>query len=387
MPVPLLLLAVGLFAAWVGHAYLWTSLLNYVYARPYPKSLLKLWRLITGFLILIFWVPALALLLKGSLPGSGLTADALLVYGAVCLAVGLLLYPAINLYRLFRKPPPALVAETIHTLDMRKELGDEVIGAGKGVRLAKLPLNCIFQVDFTELTLAVPNLPAAWDGLTILLLSDIHFHGTPSRAFYERVLSEIETRWPTPDLVCLAGDYVDTDQHHTWIGPLLGRLTATSGKFAVLGNHDLNHHPDTIRAELAAAGYTVVGNGWVEATVRGERCVVVGHEGPWFAPPADLSKAPPDLFRLCISHTPDQFYWGQTHRVGLMLCGHVHGGQIRVPLIGSIFVPSVYGRRFDMGVFEKNGTVMVVGRGLSGKAPLRFRCHPQVLWLTLKPAR
>ena len=53
-------------------------------------------------------------------------------------------------------------------------------------------------------------------------------------------------------------------------------------------------------------------------------------------------------------------------------------------VVGSIFVPSVYGRRFDQGVFERDGTVMVVGRGLSGKEPLRFRCRPQVLRLTLR---
>ncbi|HET6574847.1 MAG TPA: hypothetical protein VFG68_14675, partial [Fimbriiglobus sp.] len=98
----------------------------------------------------------------------------------------------------------------------------------------------------------------------------------------------------------------------------------------------------------------------------------------------DLSDAPPDLFRLCLSHTPDNFYWGQRNRVRLMVCGHVHGGQVRVPVIGSIFVPSIYGRRFDGGVFEGGGTVMVVGRGLSGKEPLRFRCKPQVVRLTLR---
>jgi predicted MPP superfamily phosphohydrolase len=308
-------------------------------------------------------------------------------YCVACLALGAIVYPAVNLYRLLRQPPAALVSERTHTLDLRAELGEKVVGNGKGVRGARLPFNCIFRVDFTDLTLAVPHLPAAWDGLTVLLLSDIHFHGTPSRDFYERVLSEIETRWPTPDLVCLAGDYVDTDEHHTWIVPLLGRLTAREAKLAVLGNHDQNHHPEQVRAELAAAGYRVIGNNWLEATIRGERCVVIGHEGPWFAPPADLSAAPAGPFRLCISHTPDQFYWGQRHGVGLMLCGHVHGGQVRLPFITSMFVPSMYGRRFDMGVFEGGGTVMVVGRGLSGKEPLRFRCHPQVIRLTLTAQR
>jgi predicted MPP superfamily phosphohydrolase len=121
-------------------------------------------------------------------------------------------------------------------------------------------------------------------------------------------------------------------------------------------------------------------------TIRGVPCVAVGHEGPWFRPPPDLSAAPVGPFRLCLSHTPDNFYWGLAHGIGLMLCGHVHGGQIRIPVVGSIFVPSIYGRRFDTGVFAGGGMVAAVGRGLSGKEPLRFRCRPQVIRLTLRPA-
>jgi hypothetical protein len=249
-----------------------------------------------------------------------------------------------------------------------------------------LPFNDIFRVDFTDYSLALPDLPPAWEGLTILLLSDLHFHGTPSRAFFERVMGEIETRWPVPDLVCLAGDFVDTDHHVKWIGPLLGRLAAREAKLAILGNHDQHHHPDRIRAELAAAGYRVLSNptaGPHVIHIRGLPCALIGHEGPWFRPDPVLADLLEGTFRLCLSHTPDHFYWGRANHIDLMLCGHVHGGQIRLPLIGSIFVPSMYGRRFDTGVFASGGTAMVVGRGLSGKEPLRFRCRPQVIRLTL----
>jgi predicted MPP superfamily phosphohydrolase len=286
---------------------------------------------------------------------------------------------------LLRPRPRAVLDETTETVDFWKECGREVLGSGNWKWAAHLPCNGVFQVDFTRLTLAVPGLPPAWDGLSILFLSDLHFYGSPGRPFFEAVVDRLAAG-PTPDLVILGGDYLDTEHHHGWIAPILGRLNATEGKYAVLGNHDKSHDPDRVRQELATGGYAVLGNGWREATVRGVRCVLVGHEGPWFRPGPDLSSALPDLFRLCVSHTPDNFYWGQRNRVGLMLCGHVHGGQIRVPVVGSIFIPSRYGRRFDQGVFERNGTVMVVGRGLSGKEPLRFRCRPQVLRITLRPA-
>ncbi len=356
-------------AAWVGHACLWTASLNHLYGRPISKGLLKLYRLFCGLVILVFPLIAVPT-----------------CYLLVCLGFGLFVFPAITLARLLRKSPPAVLAERSEVVDFRKEVGPAVLGGGKWKWAAYLPLNDCFKVEFTHLTLAVPGLPPEWDGLSVVHLSDLHFYGSPGRPFFEAVLDRIAAG-PTPDLVTVAGDYLDTDsgEHHAWIAPVLGRLTATEGKYAILGNHDKKHDPGRVRKELAAGGYAVLGNGWREATVRGVRCVVVGHEGPWFRPAPDLSAAAPGLFRLCLSHTPDNFYWGRRNWVGLMLCGHVHGGQIRVPIIGSIFVPSVYGRRFDQGVFEGGGTVMVVGRGLSGKEPLRFRCKPQVIRLTLKP--
>ena len=119
-------------------------------------------------------------------------------------------------------------------------------------------------------------------------------------------------------------------------------------------------------------------------TIRGQRCVVVGHEGPWNRPGPDLHNAPRDCFRLGLSHTPDNFIWAADNGIALLICGHTHGGQVRLPVIGSIFVPSLYGRRFDQGVFMENHTAMVVSRGVSGKEPLRINCPPQVLRITLK---
>jgi predicted MPP superfamily phosphohydrolase len=382
------LLILTLAAAWVGHACVWTALLNHLYGRPLPKKLLKLWRLGTGVVILAFPLLVVSTVNLDTIDGtpvllSGLWGRAVLAYAAVCLVVGAVVFPAITVARLLRKPPTAVVSEHAQTLDLWPELGSKLFGDGKWAWVPRLPFNCVFRVDFTELTLALPDLPPEWDGLTVLLVSDLHFVGTPSRAFFDRVFDRLAAD-PPPDLVCLAGDYVDTDTHHEWIVPTLGRLRATEAKLAILGNHDKNHDPERVRAELAAAGYTVLGNGWREVTVRGVRCVAVGHEGPWFAPGPYLSAAPAGPFRLCLSHTPDNFYWGRANGIDLMLCGHVHGGQIRVPVVGSIFVPSVYGRRFDDGVFESGGTAMVVSRGVSGKEPLRFRCHPQVVRITLR---
>lgn len=386
----LVVLALVSAAAWVGHACVWTFTLNNLYGRRLPKRFLKPWRLFTGVVIAAgLPVCCWATFRYQVDPSAGLTpldrwSAVVMVYLAGCCVLGGVVFPAVTLYRLLRPRPAAFLAESTRTLDLWAESGGKLIGDGKMRWAPRLPLNCVFNVDFTELTLALPHLPPAWDGLTILLLSDFHFHGTPSNLFFERVLAEIDTR-PPADVVALAGDYLDTNKHHPWVGELLGRLKWAECGLAILGNHDAPYNPYRTREELAKLGYRVLSDRWDEVTIRGVPCVAVGHEGPWFKRVPDLSAAPAGPFRLCLSHTPDNFYWGIANRVDLMLCGHVHGGQIRVPVVGSIFIPSVYSRRFDMGVFERGGTVMVVGRGLSGKEPLRFRCNPQVIRITLRP--
>jgi uncharacterized protein len=381
----------GFLAAWVGHACIWVTLLNSLYGQALPKRLLKPWRLLTGLVILgfplIVWlVGSQPIPLDGigppEAPPLGAGATIAIAYLGLCFVFGGFVFPIITIARLLRETPACLIAESTRTLDLWPELGHKLIGNGHFAWMTRLPGNCVFRIDFTDLTLALPELPLELDGLTILMLSDLHFHGTPARPYFDRIIDEL-TAAPVPDLVCLIGDYVDSDTHHEWIAPILGRLTATGAKFAILGNHDEHHDPAKLRGELAATGYTVLGNTWQLATIRGVSCVVMGHEGPRFAPAPDLAAAPPGLFRLCLSHTPDNFYWGIANRINLMLCGHVHCGAIRLPVIGPIFVPSIYGRRFDSGVFFKNGTAMVVSRGVSGKEPLRFRCNPQVIRVKL----
>lgn len=392
----LALLAVLVVAlAWVGHACVCTAVLNNLYGRKLPKALLKPWRIVTGFVILGFpWVVANIFdppipVTPDHDPGAALDhfngplGRALFAYAVLCFALGAVVFPVITVVRYRREAPACLASETTRTLDLWPELGAELVGDGKYRWVTRLPGNGAFKFDITDLALRLPDLPPEWDGLTLLHLSDLHFHGTPSRAYFERALDALAAG-PVPDLVCLTGDYVDSDAHRDWIAPLLGRLSAKEAKLAILGNHDEYHDPDRVRAELSAAGYTVLSNAWHEIRVRGVPCTVIGHEGPWFAPAPDMSGAPVGPFRLCLSHTPDQFYWGLTNNVALMLSGHVHGGGIRVPVIGSIFVPSVYGRRFDQGVFEKGSTVLVVSRGMSGKEPLRVRCNPQAIRITLR---
>jgi predicted MPP superfamily phosphohydrolase len=284
-----------------------------------------------------------------------------------------------------RREPTQVVECRGRVEDVAKRLGGKPVGDGKQWRLACLPGNQCFQVEFRELTLRLLRLPPAWDGLTILHLTDLHLCGTPGRPFYQQVF-DLCLGAGEPDLVAITGDVVDSFHHHRWIVPLLGRLRWRVGAFAVLGNHDKYHDPALVRRRLQRINITVLGNAWQQIDVHGEPLVVIGQEMPWFRPGPDLSDCPRGPFRLCLSHTPDMIGWARRQQVDLMLAGHVHGGQIRVPVLGSLFVPSRKSRRYDCGTFFEPPTLMYVSRGLAGREPLRYNCRPEVTRITLRSA-
>jgi uncharacterized protein len=380
------LLIFVLWAAWVGHAAIWLVGLNILYSRPIHRDILSQVRPVVGIIVFGFPVVVLAALywrvieLETEHYHVPVAAAA---YLAICLVMTLIVIPLFTAIRLLRPTPPQLIEQNDELIDVAKSLGRKPHGDGKRRAMAKLPGNQLFQVEFTDLTIRLPVIPSAWDGLTILQLTDLHLTGTPDRSFYEFVLDRCLAAG-TPDILAITGDLIDTDTHHRWLLPLLGKLRWNEAAFAILGNHDYWYEPERIRRRLARLGMTVLGNSWWRLSLRGEPLTVVGHEGPWFRPGPDLSDCPEGGFRLCLSHTPDNIRWARRNRIDLMLCGHNHGGQIRLPLFGSLFVPSVYSRRFDCGLFWEEPTLIYVGRGLGGKEPIRYNCRPQVTRLILK---
>jgi predicted MPP superfamily phosphohydrolase len=371
---------------WLGHGYLLMLTLNVAYSQPAHRRALKVMRLVWG-LLLVAGPPAFGLFAGFdllALRDRSIESTSLIpafVYSRICWVAGLSFLMVTGL-RLLRVRPAVVREERTETVDIAKELGHRPVGDGKYKHVAGIGLNDLFRVDFTALTLTVPGLPAAWDGLTILHLSDLHFYGTPGREYYDAVVRRCVAAGP-PDLLVISGDIIDGPAYLDWIEPVLSPLKWNVAALAILGNHDWWQDFAGVRKHLAALGMHVLSNRWDVVDVRGERLVAVGHEGPWFGPPPDLTGCPPG-FRLLVSHTPDNIRWARQNNCRLMLSGHNHGGQIRLPIVGSMFVPSAYSRKYDMGTFHEPPTVVHVNRGLAGKEAIRFRCHPQVTRITLR---
>ncbi len=305
-------------------------------------------------------------------------------YAIACLATLLIGLPLTSLYRMYRPTPPGITGRA-EEVDLAAGDGkDAFIGTGKYAWLLRLPGNESFRLKTIEWEVAVPNLPDDWDGMSLVHLSDLHLAPCYRQCYFEAV-AEIAGEWDA-DLVAFTGDLVDHPAAIDWVVPVLSRLHGRLGTFAILGNHDQENQPRKIRRAVADAGFTDLDGRWTVLPVEGSTLAVGGTSYPW-GPRLDPQTMPEADFRLLLSHSPDQFPRAARWGVDLVLSGHNHAGQIRFPLIGPIFMPSIYSRRFDRGFFRSGRTLLYVSQGIGGKHPIRYGgCHPEVTRLILRAA-
>jgi predicted MPP superfamily phosphohydrolase len=238
----------------------------------------------------------------------------------------------------------------------------------------------------------LPNLPRPFQGTTIALLADVHHGPFVPMAYVQHVVAM--TNSLRPDIVALVGDYVH--RHAVYIGPAiteLGTLNATVGRFAVRGNHDNEnyHGHDDFRLlsqeALADAKIPDLNNQGIWLERRGSRMRICGVGDLW-TDRQDLEAALGDAAEndavLLLSHNPDFVETITDRRVGLVLSGHTHGGQIMMPGLGAPIVPSRYGQKYLHGLVQGPCCRVFVSRGVGTiSPPIRFLCRPEIVLITL----
>ncbi len=303
------------------------------------------------------------------------------LYALLCLATTLVGLPIVTLIRAFRRTPGGVESRG-EEVDLAVEPGlDRVVGDGKHRWLLHLPGNRSLRVRKVECELTLPGLPAALDGLNVVQLTDLHFSHCYRREFFEIVADEA-ARWDA-DLVAFTGDLLDDLSTMEWVEPVFSKLRGRLGQFAILGNHDHLLRPGRARRALEHAGFADLEGRWERIDVEGATLALGGTSAPW-GPALDHNAVPEADFRILLSHSPDQFPRAASKGVDLVLAGHNHGGQIRLPVFGPILMPSRYSRHFDRGFFRNGRSLLYVSQGVGGKHPIRYGCTPEITRFTLR---
>lgn len=243
----------------------------------------------------------------------------------------------------------------------------------------------VLSVAVRTHTFHFAELPPAFDGYRILLLTDLHLDGLPGLT--DALVAQVASQ---PVDLCLVGGDVRMEMY----GPmapalrelrrLLAHVRAADGIFGVLGNHDCIE----MLPEFEAAGITMLVNEAQPIERAGTRLWLVGVDDPHYYKCHDLDLAfrevPSEAFKLFLAHSPEVFREAAAKGAQLYLCGHTHGGQICVPGFGPVFTHSRAPRYTAAGPWRHQAMHGYTSRGAGASGiPLRFNCPGEVSLIEL----
>ena len=240
------------------------------------------------------------------------------------------------------------------------------------------------------------RLPAGFDAMTIVQLSDFHYDPYFSRQPIEaavRMSNEL-----SPDLAVLTGDFVtmpvvggiragNVAQQAASCAQVLRGLQARNGIFAALGNHDEFMDARSVSGTLSEAGFQVLSNTAVALERDGQRL--------WLAGVRDVLRGKADLGLtlrgvpaeepvVLLAHEPDFADTVVRYPVDLQLSGHSHGGQVCLPLVGPLYLPKM-AEKYPSGLWQIGPLVLYTNVGIGTiRIPARWNCPPEVTLITLR---
>jgi predicted MPP superfamily phosphohydrolase len=249
-----------------------------------------------------------------------------------------------------------------------------------------------------RMELAYKHLPAGFDGFRIIHISDTHLsHWWQG----ERRMEELVRSNPA-DILLWTGDIAINSRGARLVREFLGRVTPEMGAWAVWGNTEhKGEYGRERQRDLTCPELHVLTNEHVTLERGGDRIVLAGVDDP-FLRHDDIEQAmngvPRDTFKILMAHAPSIAGKAADAGVDLLLSGHTHGGQIRLPVVGCVY-PHIHDyKALVKGLFEGERLSKVLGRdagemrvftnvgvGISN-IPMRFLCPPEVAYITLRKA-
>jgi len=245
------------------------------------------------------------------------------------------------------------------------------------------------MIEMTHAKIDINKTPQQ-ENLKIAFISDFHLGPYKKFDFLNNVIEKtIEQK---PDLILLGGDFIFNKESEAKYFTTLDRLTAVAPTFAILGNHEyhssyndkseIQNKTGLLQTTLNDTGIKILKNQNELLTINGTKFYLIGLDDI-DAELDDYQKAADNLEaaipKIILVHSPD-FILKKPVGTDLILTGHTHGGQIRLPLIGSLApIPTNLGRAYDMGLFNISGGQMFISRGI-GESGTRARlfCRPEI---------
>ncbi|MBI1246957.1 hypothetical protein GC197_03825 [bacterium] len=390
------LMAVLMLVAGIGHLAIWTRLHCSIHSLPFPQRLIDIVEyttyLMSVLIPVLFFVWWIQQPLNWRTSESGPIHYSTLYYvwyyyTSACVVA----FIAASLLWLLYQRDAQIAADYFQERQLGSfnfdPMAPELLTSTSTRLASMIPGNEILQLIVDRKELYLPRLPGELDGFTITHISDLHLKGHMAEEFYRKVIAQANDLGS--EMIVIAGDIFDRDKCFPW-ARTLAKLSAECGVYFVIGNHELRlNDPAMARKVLVEEGLIDLGGTQMTLTIRGYPVVLAGNELPWFPPAADMSTLnasqfdqPP--FKILVAHTPDQIGWARGNDFDLMLAGHNHGGQIRLPVIGPLVSPSIYGTRYAGGMYYQPPTLLHVSRGVSGTNPLRWNCKPEITQLVLR---
>lgn len=243
--------------------------------------------------------------------------------------------------------------------------------------------------------IALARWPARLNGFTIALLSDFHYDPYFSAHPLHSAIGMVNAL--QPDLIALTGDFVSlrlfrhSDRKAARAAEpcaqILKQMTAPHGLWAIMGNHDFFTDPEYVTGALRAEGIKVLANQSQAIETNGARFWLSGVKdvlGKTADLRATVREIPGGEATILLAHEPDYADHAAGFPVDLQLSGHSHGGQVRVPFLGPLYLPEL-ARKYVYGLHQVGGLTLYTNPGLGTVAlPVRFDCPPEVTLLTLR---
>jgi uncharacterized protein len=266
--------------------------------------------------------------------------------------------------------------------------------AGAGAALSTYGIWSAYRIpEITRRTLSFATLPREFDGLTVLHVSDLHAGVHMSEEKMRAIVAEANAL--RPDLIVETGDMIDISP--SYIRPYVRAfrdLTAPLGCFTVLGNHDFYTGVDAVSRGVRDAGHVLVRNSCQVIERGGATIALVGIDDPenWLMDDPQsvfvdtaLRAAPPEAFKLLLTHRPGAWDSAVPRGIPLTLAGHIHGGQFYLPVVGWSAGRLI--TKYVMGHFQRGGSQLYVSRGIGVVGvPIRVFVPPEIELFTLRRA-